>query len=468
MPQKGNESKSGLFKRFDFFFKMEEDLMADPTVHGTLLSASAIVFMVILFCVELSAYMESKIETAVAMDSNRNSLIRINFNITLMDLSCDYATVDLLDNIGTNQQNVTKNIEKWQLDSEGNRRMYQGRNREQYAVGHDNHLHPDIEELHENGVHAIPIGDATFSEFVKKHEFSFVDFYAPWCIWCQRLEPTWEKFAEEVEDLGLPVQIVKVNCVEERETCTSQRVQAFPTLRFFKYGEPVTGADYRSDRTVGALMEFAKRKLELEDQYKQWPEARAAHAANWNPDHPGCMIVGFLMVNRVPGNFHIEARSINHNLNAAATNLSHVVNHMSFGNELSTDQVDRIENANVDLGSLKFSPLDNDVYTTEEQHQAFHHYIKVISTHYKLGTGWRNKMMAYQMLTTNQVMYYDEEDVPEAKFHYDISPMAVEIKKVHRHWYDFITSVLSIVGGTITVLGLIDGVIYSLLKPKKA
>ena len=54
----------------------------------------------------------------------------------------------------------------------------------------------------------------------------------------------------------------------------------------------------RSDRTVAALLEFSKRKLELEGQYKQWPEARKAHAANWNPDHPGCMLVGFIMVRR--------------------------------------------------------------------------------------------------------------------------------------------------------------------------
>jgi hypothetical protein len=51
-------------------------------------------------------------------------------------------------------------------------------------------------------------------------------------------------------------------------------------------------------------------KLELETQYRQWPEARKAHATNWNPDHPGCMLVGFLLVNRVPGNFHIEVCTV--------------------------------------------------------------------------------------------------------------------------------------------------------------
>lgn len=47
------------------------------------------------------------------------SQIRINFNITMLDLPCEYAAVDVLDVLGTNQQNVTKNIEKWNLDKDG-------------------------------------------------------------------------------------------------------------------------------------------------------------------------------------------------------------------------------------------------------------------------------------------------------------------------------------------------------------
>ena len=53
-------------------------------------------------------------------------------------------------------------------------------------------------------------------------------------------------------------------------------------------------------------------------------------------EHPGCMVSGYVLVNRVPGNFHIEARSLHHNLNAAMTNLSHVVNHLSFGTPLAS------------------------------------------------------------------------------------------------------------------------------------
>lgn len=38
--------------------------------------------------------------------------LRINFNITLLDLPCRFAVVDILDVLGTNRMNVSKNIEK--------------------------------------------------------------------------------------------------------------------------------------------------------------------------------------------------------------------------------------------------------------------------------------------------------------------------------------------------------------------
>lgn len=455
------------FKRLDLFFKMEEDLMADATLHGSVLSLVALVFMVMLFLVELSAFMTTEFVTEIDMDTGLDTQMRVSFNITLPALSCDYATVDLLDMIGTNRLNVTKNIEKWQIDKDGNRKMYQGRNRDQREVNHDNHLHPELHVLHENGVHAEELSGADFAQYTSKNEFVFADFYAPWCIWCQRLEPTWEKFAEDVEEQGYPVKVVKVNCVENQPLCKEQHVAAFPTLRFLRYGEVVTSGDFRSDRTVDALMDFVKRKMDLEHQYKQWPEARKAHAQNWNPDHPGCLIVGYLLVNRVPGNFHIEARSKNHNINAASTNLSHTVNHLSFGMELTGDQLKRVRKAQAGMPT-KFSPLDDMTFAVPVQHQAHHHYIKVVNTVYRLGRGYRNKMSAYQMLTTNQVMRYGEQDVPEAKFHYDVSPMAVTVTRQGRQWYDFLTSTLSIIGGTITVLGLVDGLIYRILKPKKA
>lgn len=64
-------------------------------------------------------------------------------------------------------------------------------------------------------------------------------------------------------------------------------------------------------------------------------------------------------------------------------------------------------------------------------------------------------------------MRYETEEVPEAKFNYDISPMSVVISSKRRAWYEFVTSLMAIIGGTFTVLGLLDNLLHSILKPKK-
>mmetsp|Transcript_15651 Transcript_15651/g.46984 ORF Transcript_15651/g.46984 Transcript_15651/m.46984 type:complete len:100 (-) Transcript_15651:1269-1568(-) len=93
--------------------------------------------MATLFAVELWAFLSTTVETGVALDSNVDTLLRINFNVTMLDLQCEYATVDIVDALGTNSMNVTKNVEKWQLDAAGRRMIFQGRNREQKAIHHE-------------------------------------------------------------------------------------------------------------------------------------------------------------------------------------------------------------------------------------------------------------------------------------------------------------------------------------------
>jgi len=334
-------------------------------------------------------------------------------------------------------QNITKNIEKWQLDEDGVKRIFNGRNKEQKDIDHDTH-HPDIETLHENGVHAVPIDEESFEGFVKDHHFSFVNFYAPWCIWCQRLEPTWEAFAEELETLeGTPeeiqVDVAKVDCVASRNLCSAQRVMAFPTLRLFKDGA-IFAPDYKQDRTVAALKEYVKGKIDLEEKMKDWHPKRRERIESQNKEHPGCMLSGYLLVNRVPGNFHLEARSNQHNLNAAATNLSHVVNHLSFGQPLKSDQLKKMKRFPEFSSSI--APLDSNVYVNAAMHQSFHHFSKVVSTHYEVDSMFtrKNAILGYQILSQSQIMQYEETDVPEAKFSYDLSPMAVVVTNKGRRY----------------------------------
>jgi protein disulfide-isomerase-like protein len=239
------------------------------------------------------------IYTNIALDPNTEKLLRINFNITVLDIPCEYAVIDVVDILGTRTDNLTVNVNKWQVDENGLRRNYEGRNLEQNDLQHDQHH--DLELLHRNGIHAVPVDQQNFDPWLSRHEYTFVNFYAPWCIWCQRLHPVWEALAEKVEGDNLPVSIIQVDCVENAALCADQKIQAFPNLRMFKHGQ-VQPPDYRADRTLDALIEFISSRLSIDEQLSLMkPEDRQAHierkAAEQN-DHPGCLMAGFLLVNR--------------------------------------------------------------------------------------------------------------------------------------------------------------------------
>ena len=92
-----------------------------------------------------------------------------------------------------------------------------------------------------------------FDEFISTNEHVFVLFHAPWCVWSQRLSPTWDRFANRIEKENLNVKVVKVDCVAEAGLCSKQRITAFPTLRWYKHGK-ANQSDYEMARTVEAFV----------------------------------------------------------------------------------------------------------------------------------------------------------------------------------------------------------------------
>lgn len=452
-------------KNFDFYRHIPKDL-TESSSHGAILSICASIFMVTLFILELYAFLSPAIMTDVIIEPNTDNLLRINFNITVLDTPCDYAAIDIVDVLGTRNDNVTKNINKWQVDEFGRRANYEGRNREQRQLEHD--THHDMEVLSANGIHAPIVDAANFDKHLATHKHTFVNFYAPWCVWCQRLEPVWEAFAERVEADKTPVSIIRVDCVASRDLCVHHRIQAFPMLRMFKNKEPES--DYRSDRTVDALVQYVSDHIAADEQLQKLSEEarqlQIAETREDNKEHPGCMMAGYLLVNRVPGNFHIEMRSIIHNLNPVMANLSHIVNHLSFGNSqpvLSESQLSKIPTGFFDMS--KTHAIDGAEFNVQQKHQAYHHYVKVVST--LLQTNSDEPAQHYQMIHSGQVMQYGDDEVPEARFAYDISPMAVLVTHKNKKLYEFLTSICAVIGGTFTVVGLFNGVLSAIFKSKK-
>ena len=138
-------------------------------------------------------------------------------------------------------------------------------------------------------------------------------------------------------------------------------------------------------------------------------------------DHPGCQISGFLLVDRAPGNFHIQAQSKNHDLAAHMTNVSHIINHLSFGKPMSKWLMNKIL-PNTPEGFLETTkPFDGNVYVTHSVHEAHHHYLKVITTEIEpeKETNKREAKRrknepgrAYQILQSSQLSLYKADIVP--------------------------------------------------------
>lgn len=261
----------------------------------------------------------------------------------------------------------------------------------------------------------------------------------------------------------------KVDCVAHAQLCKDERILAFPTLRWYSNGKAVM-PDYKGDRTVDAFMDYANNKAGKGN--RKMEEADDDDEEHGESHHPGCMVAGRIMVNRVPGNFHIQAKSIHHEIHSAMTNLTHRVNDLSFG-QASGPPAHVLNNypwfqTVPEKYKKHTNPLHDKYFPTYEFHQAYHHDLKVVSTHLEsLGGFFAKESVMYQILEQSQLVLYTEVNVPEIRFSFDLSPMGVNISKEGRHWYEYVTTLLAIIGGTYTTLGLINATLLKIFKPKK-
>ena len=114
-------------KDFDLYRRIPKDL-TESSFHGSALSICASIFMLVLFVAELWSFLSPATITNIVVDPNNERHLRINFNISVLDMTCEYATIDVIDVLGTRHDNITKNINKWKIGADGSRKGYQGRN----------------------------------------------------------------------------------------------------------------------------------------------------------------------------------------------------------------------------------------------------------------------------------------------------------------------------------------------------
>lgn len=72
-----------------------------------------------------------------------------------------------------------------------------------------------------------------FQDRMEQGKLVLVDFWAPWCSYCRRIGPAYDKIAEQY---GEEMAVVKVNIDEEPKLAEKEMIEVIPTLVLYRDG----------------------------------------------------------------------------------------------------------------------------------------------------------------------------------------------------------------------------------------
>ncbi len=83
-----------------------------------------------------------------------------------------------------------------------------------------------------------------------------VEFWAPWCVYCRRIGPAFDKIAEQYADT---LSVGKINIDDESELADQFNIEVIPTLVIFKNGQRV--ADIVAPESKAKIESFIAENL---------------------------------------------------------------------------------------------------------------------------------------------------------------------------------------------------------------
>jgi len=98
--------------------------------------------------------------------------------------------------------------------------------------------------------------EANFDEFMKENEAgALVEFYAPWCGHCKKLEPEWNAAAKALNDDNIKIPLGKVDATVESKLGSKYEVQGYPTIKYFVGGK---ASEYDGPREAKGITAWIK------------------------------------------------------------------------------------------------------------------------------------------------------------------------------------------------------------------
>lgn len=108
----------------------------------------------------------------------------------------------------------------------------------------------------DEGVYVL--NSKNYDKAVKDNKYLLVYFYAPWCGHCKAFGPEYVKAAQQLKEKDSPIRFAKVEGPDEKELLEKMEVKGYPTLFFYREGEPIP---YGGGRMANEMVAWVEKKI---------------------------------------------------------------------------------------------------------------------------------------------------------------------------------------------------------------
>ena len=102
----------------------------------------------------------------------------------------------------------------------------------------------------------IHINEQAFEKLQNSGKPFLVNYWAPWCVYCRRIAPAYEKIAEESGD---ELIVAKVNIDDEPVLASREKIEVIPTLVLYKGNEAL--GSVVAPQSKAAIEEFIRELM---------------------------------------------------------------------------------------------------------------------------------------------------------------------------------------------------------------
>ena len=103
---------------------------------------------------------------------------------------------------------------------------------------------------------AVNINNAQFNEMLSGDKPLLVDYWAPWCGYCRRIGPAYDRIADQ---FGSEIHVTKLNIDDEPLLAHQEHIEVIPTLVLYKGGKAI--GSVVAPESKAAIEEFIRQSL---------------------------------------------------------------------------------------------------------------------------------------------------------------------------------------------------------------